>query len=502
MKSRVIVALTLAMVMSLLLASGFMSAMAPLPNTPNEVNLSEQDSGREVALGASDVLALRLESNPSTGYSWQVTEMDSKILSQWGDVTFEAKSELLGAPATQVTRFAAMAEGETTLRLAYMRPWEGKALQEFFVHVRASGPLSGDYKPPVAVEDPPSDMGTPSEALPASFSWCSQGGCTPIRDQGQCGSCWAFGTVGPLESNILLAGGGSKNLSEQYLVSCNEDGWGCNGGWWAHDYHMWKIPANEPDAGAVYENNFPYSASDEPCNPPHTHNEKITNWVSLSSGVPTVATIKQAIYDHGPVAAAVCVNSAFQAYTGGVFSPKTCNTVNHAIVLVGWNDTDGAWILRNSWGTSWGESGYMRIAYGKAQVGYAANYVVYGGGTPPTPVPATPTPPPSSNKMHVADVTMWYVKQAKVYDVYTRITIVDANNAPVSNATVSLRMTLPGGGTATGAAATLSDGTVTFFLDNSRLTGQYISTVTDVTHATFTYDANANVETSASLMVP
>ena len=63
-------------------------------------------------------------------------------------------------------------------------------------------------------------------------------GVTPIKNQGNCGDCWAFSTVGPLESQILLKGGGTVVLSEQYLVSCNTSGWSCNGGWFAHDYHM------------------------------------------------------------------------------------------------------------------------------------------------------------------------------------------------------------------------------------------------------------------------
>ena len=69
------------------------------------------------------------------------------------------------------------------------------------------------------------------EPLPSSFNWCDLGACPPVRNQGGCGSCWAFGTVGPLESNILIHGGDAPDLSEQYLVSCNSDGWGCGGGW-------------------------------------------------------------------------------------------------------------------------------------------------------------------------------------------------------------------------------------------------------------------------------
>ena len=77
-----------------------------------------------------------------------------------------------------------------------------------------------------------------------------------------------------------------------------------------HNYHWWKIPSGEPDAGAVYETDFPYTARDDPCNPPHTHHEKIDSWTFVGSqyGVPSTQAIKQAIYDHGPVSAAVCVN--------------------------------------------------------------------------------------------------------------------------------------------------------------------------------------------------
>ena len=118
-----------------------------------------------------------------------------------------------------------------------------------------------------------------------------------------------------------------------------------------------------------------------------------------------VDAIKQAIFDHGPVSAAVCVNTDFQGYTGGVFNPtKPCRQINHAIVLVGWDDSRGAWRLRNSWGPDWGEDGYMWIAYGKYYVGYSANYVVYNGSTPPAPDPdAAPRSPSLCPRLPAAD---------------------------------------------------------------------------------------------------
>ena len=222
-----------------------------------------------------------------------------------------------------------------------------------------------------------------ASSVPAAYDWCeAHGGCPPVRDQGQCGSCWAFGTVGPLEAWTRVAGGsGDADLAEQYLLSCNTSGWGCGGGWWAHDYHWNRTPPGEPGPGAVLESAFPYQASDVPCAGPYDHPHKVVSWdyVGDGSSVPAAADIKQAIYAHGPVAVALCVGSQFDRYTGGVFeTDETCDRIiNHAAVLVGWDDSDQAWILRNSWGTDWGEGGYMRVRYGISMVGFAANYVVH-----------------------------------------------------------------------------------------------------------------------------
>ena len=97
---------------------------------------------------------------------------------------------------------------------------------------------------------------TPDLGLPTAFNWCDQNGCTPVKNQGNCGSCWAFATVAPLESLIKINDGVTVDLSEQYLVSCNSDGWGCDGGFWAHDYHQWKMVDGEYEAGAVLEGDF------------------------------------------------------------------------------------------------------------------------------------------------------------------------------------------------------------------------------------------------------
>jgi C1A family cysteine protease len=374
-------------------------AAPPLDNPePGEIRLVAQDEGGQVELKEDQVLVISLESNPSTGYMWEVEEADGRILRQMGKIEFEnqpiseSATRLLGAPVEQIMRFEAVAAGQSTLKLVYHRPWEKdvKPARTFSIQVQGVGPFTDVKSPTPTVRLSAHDEAPTAEppilhsplSLPAAYNWCDQGGCTPVKDQGSCGSCWAFSTVGALESNIKIHDGAVKDLSEQYLLSCNTDGWSCRGGWWAHDYH-WNKPS-ELEAGAVYETAFPYVARDDPCKSSLTHYEKIDSWtyVGPEEGVPSVAAIKQAILDHGPVSVAVCVGSAFQSHSSGVFETNEyCGGyVNHAVVLVGWDDnqgTNGIWHLKNSWGPGWGESGYMRIGYGISNVGYSANYIVY-----------------------------------------------------------------------------------------------------------------------------
>ena len=226
------------------------------------------------------------------------------------------------------------------------------------------------------------DPCVPTNLLPSHFDWRELGGCTPIKNQGGCGSCWAFGTIAALECNILIKDHKEVDLSEQWLVSCNREGWGCHGGWWAHDYFQWKTDRCN-GTGAVLESDFPYQAVDLPCDGPYQRPYFIDSWhfIGLSPGVTQTEAIKQAIMSYGPVSVACAVTQAFGAYDGGVFNEDDPHAqINHAVALVGWDDTqgtNGVWILRNSWGPGWGEDGYMLIEYGVCKVGYAACYVKY-----------------------------------------------------------------------------------------------------------------------------
>ncbi len=205
--------------------------------------------------------------------------------------------------------------------------------------------------------------------LPASYV----GYATSIKNQGSCGSCWAFAAVGLLESVILKNDGVEVDLSEQYMLDCNEWGWGCNGGFWPND--MLVSP------GSVFESCYPYLAYETPCDEscPIAYNLQSWYFVTEDNVVPPTEMIKDAIYTYGAVAAGVYVDSFFQAYTSGVLDrcKKTVNWTNHAIVLCGWDDTKGAWLLKNSWSTGWGENGYMWIPYGCDKVGDGAHYFIY-----------------------------------------------------------------------------------------------------------------------------
>jgi inhibitor of cysteine peptidase len=201
-----------------------------------------------------------------------------------------------------------------------------------------------------------------------------------------------------MEAALKKSGGPAADLSEQFLVSCNKNGWSCeNGGWDSHQYHYNVLGKNQTQVGAVLESAKPYTATDGTCTVALSHPYKLTGWGyvgGLNSGnyqysIPTYAQLKNAIYTYGPITTGVCAGSAFDSYRGGLFTTNEAtplcfgfNTPNHLIVLVGWNDADQSLILRNSWNTWWGESGYMRIKYGTSMVGIAPTWVTRAASRP------------------------------------------------------------------------------------------------------------------------
>lgn len=195
------------------------------------------------------------------------------------------------------------------------------------------------------------------ETLPAHWDWRDQG-LTPIQDQGQCGSCWAFSTTAAARDALKLFNKDSVDLSQQYLVDCDPNSSGCGGGYFTA-FNLIQNP------GSPSQSDYPYTAQNGRCQSGLPVAGKILSWSYIGDGQsePTTEQIKTAIYKYGPVSVTVDANQAFMNYGGGVFSKCRYGQTNHMTDLVGWDDVGQYWIMRNSWGTSWGEQGYMRIKW-------------------------------------------------------------------------------------------------------------------------------------------
>jgi hypothetical protein len=206
---------------------------------------------------------------------------------------------------------------------------------------------------------------------PTSFDWRSEGDkdwTTPIKDQGQCGSCYAFGSYAVMEACIKIKSNKPSiniDLSEQYMVSCGRDwngGYGCDGATKSETYGFIQ------DYGAIPESCFPYSSGagnvppcSDKCSGWDKSRYEIYNWGSVSSDR---NSIKNALIQYGPLGTTFDTYQNFDGYSGGIYTPAGDKTGRHLVAIVGYNDNDDYWICKNSWGTGWGESGWFRIAYG------------------------------------------------------------------------------------------------------------------------------------------
>jgi len=201
--------------------------------------------------------------------------------------------------------------------------------------------------------------------LPESVDWTEEGAVTSVKDQGACGSCWAFAATASMESSKIIYGDGiESDTSEQELVDCDtkkDDG--CNGGWydWAWDFVL-------EEGGIASEEDYPYTARDGECLMEENGIENLEGTdISGYTRVPKFKTkaLMQALVGQ-PVAVAINASAAgFQFYESGVFSGDCSVLVNHALLAVGYGTTEDGeeyWYLKNSWGTFWGDDGYIKMA--------------------------------------------------------------------------------------------------------------------------------------------
>lgn len=182
---------------------------------------------------------------------------------------------------------------------------------------------------------------------------------TPVKDQGYCGSCWAFSATEQIESDTMRTLDTTYILSPAQIVSCDSTSYGCNGGWSEHAYnYVEKTGGLETEAAYPYSSSM-YAGHTGTCDS-NSKDYKVT--VSKYSTVRGESSMASYVGSTGPLS--VCLDaSSWSSYTGGIM--KVCgHSVDHCVQAVGVNTGDGYWKVRNSWGTSWGESGYIRLEYG------------------------------------------------------------------------------------------------------------------------------------------
>jgi len=194
-----------------------------------------------------------------------------------------------------------------------------------------------------------------------------------VKDQGQCGSCWAFSATGATEAQLSINKNSKILLSEQELVDCSTENAGCRGGDMELAFEYIK------QNGLSSEDDYKYTAIHETCKKATKVLSTISDFKSLNVGEDV---LKTAVGTVGPVSIGLNADDNWQLYGGGIFDNHLCNgnVINHGVLAVGYGEANNKdfWIIKNSWGTSWGEQGYIRLVRGKNQCGvsYDASYPV------------------------------------------------------------------------------------------------------------------------------
>ncbi|MBN2185552.1 MAG: T9SS type A sorting domain-containing protein [Candidatus Krumholzibacteriota bacterium] len=213
-------------------------------------------------------------------------------------------------------------------------------------------------------------------AAPSTWDWRDAGIISSVKNQGACGSCWDFAAIGVLEALLLQHQSIEYDLSEQQILSCVTPGTGCSGGWYSWAWEYIKTTGVADESCMPYEANDAVPCIDYLCEKLATCGE----WIDVPNNVDA---IKQAVMI-SPVATTFTAYGDFSSYGGGCYDHVDTSPINHGVVIIGWDDAmcdgEGAWLIKNSWGPSWGLDGFFWIKYGACKVGYATQLLYYNPG--------------------------------------------------------------------------------------------------------------------------
>lgn len=221
----------------------------------------------------------------------------------------------------------------------------------------------------------------PCDPDASSFNWRDLNMISQPQDQGGCGSCWAFSAAATYDASYRIRNQLPVSVSQQHILNCAVDQDGskagtCDGGWYDPVFR-WMY-----STGAARSDELPYQQSVQTCmaTPKGTFRAVSSGYVTAKFAIPLPREIKQSVCRYGAVSVAIEATTAFQAYTGGYFNERSDGQINHAVTIVGWDDNaggagEGGWLVKNSWGIDWGDSGFIWVDYRSNKIGYAATWV-------------------------------------------------------------------------------------------------------------------------------
>lgn len=249
---------------------------------------------------------------------------------------------------------------ESTYKVSYTGPHADKTPEEYKAILGFKPGMAGDL-PKVG-----SHVHSGKPAV-SSIDWTTKNAVTPVKNQQQCGSCWAFSSTGGTEGQWAIATGQLVSLSEQQLVDCSKQNSGCNGGLMDYAFSFYEKTT------IATEDSYPYTARDGSCKSNYDTaipEGGVTGFVDINSE----NDLLDAVTNVGPISVAIEADQmSFQGYSSGVLTGNCGTSLDHGVLAVGFGTESGTpyWKVKNSWGASWGMNGYVLIERGVDKCGIA-----------------------------------------------------------------------------------------------------------------------------------